>query len=329
MEIYQDDIITFELPHSLTKKSVKKDIVSWGAISNKIDFSIFIDFGDDMYYHSNIKILPKEGYEFAVQGAASRSAYYYEGHHKETTKGISGLIVYYEGPYKRIIEGKKVCYSFFISEVRGHVGLFAPTCRIAIYHDRYVLYVEIGIERTSDCSFPLEDYMPFITSIKVLDFDKLKNRYDNIVQKNVKKYSKPIEKLPTVIPHGFIEIKSITPDGRSMKKDGFEIHIFDFTGLGREADIDIFKENLKEDEKIEGACLWEQLSGKRCLVQNTDGTSLNVSSCKDISVLLAFRGKCYSVSMKSDNPFDLNEYKSFLDSIGIKTKKSPKNKQQV
>jgi hypothetical protein len=40
---------------------------------------------------------------------------------------------------------------------------------------------------------------------------------------------------------------------------------------------------------------------------------------------IAFRGKCYSISMKSNKPFDLNEYKTFLDSIGV-NKKSNRNK---
>jgi hypothetical protein len=68
-----------------------------------------------------------------------------------------------------------------------------------------------------------------------------------------------------------------------------------------------------------------ELKGKRCLVENMEDSNLNISQCQNISILLAFRGKCYSILMKNDQPFDLNDYKSFLGSIGVKTKKSSKN----
>jgi hypothetical protein len=111
--------------------------------------------------------------------------------------------------------------------------------------------------------------------------------------------------------------------GRSMKKDGFEIHIVDVTVLGQEADIDMFKEDQKDGIINERAKLFE-LKGKKCLVENMEDSNLDISQCQNISILLAFRGKCYSILMKNDQPFDLNDFKSFLNSIGVKTKKSSK-----
>jgi hypothetical protein len=336
MTIYQDDIITFEIPFSLPRKSVKKDLCSWSVFSKKLDFSIVVDFAKEKYHRSNIKIFPKNIDQWYIYNS---SVFQYDkGPHKITFDEIvpvcryddshkmvindkQNRVSHYDGPHKIVINNNEICYSFLISEVIGEVGLFVPSCDLAINHDKYVICIDISIGRTKTCSFPLEDFMPFISSINIHDFDKLKRKFDDITQRDIKKYSKPPVALPVNIPQGFTEISSITPNGRSLKKDNFEIHVIDLTGLGREADIDIFKEASQEGEKIEDARLWK-LRGKRCLIQNLEGTPLDFSSCKNIEILLAFCGKCYSVLMKNDTPFDLNKYQIFLNSVGVKTKKS-------
>jgi hypothetical protein len=152
-----------------------------------------------------------------------------------------------------------------------------------------------------------------------------KHEDDNtITQKNIKKYSKHKQKFSVDIPPNFVEILPLVPNGRSMKKDAFEIHIADFTGFKRETDIEMFQKNKKDGIIVEYAELFE-LKGKKCLVENLEKSTLDISHCQDISILIAFRGKCYFVLMKNDQPFDLNDFKPFLDSIGIKNKKTSKN----
>jgi hypothetical protein len=299
MDIYQDKFITFTLPINLTKKSIKREGFVWYTISKKLLMTIIVDY-KNIGYRDKVK----EHYEYVGQGGGLRRV---------------------DGPHKMVINGYETDYRFLINEVVIHPGRFSLGCELAITIENYVVYVKIFLTEDFDTNlFPLDEYMPFISSIKIHNFEGLKQECDEIERKNMIKYSKPPKTLPVNIPPNFTEIPPLGPSdksmGRSMKKDGFEIHVVDVTILGQEADIDMFKENQKDGIINESAKLFE-LKGKKCLVENMEDSNLDISRCQNISILLAFRGKCYSVSMKSDNPFDLNEYKTFLDSIGVKKKK--------
>jgi hypothetical protein len=303
MTVYQDKFITFILPMNLANKRVKREGCVWYASSKRLSIHIIIVYKDTGYYQNKVK----EHYENVGQGGGLRRV---------------------DGPHKMVINGYETNYRFLINEVVIQPGRFSLSCELAITIENYVIYVDIFLTEAFDTNlFPLDEYMPFISSIKIHDFEGLKQECEEIERKNREKYSKPPKILPVDIPPNFTEISPLGPSdksmGRSMKKDDFEIHIVDVTILGQEADIDMFKEYQKDDIVDESRKLFE-LKGKKCLVENMEDSKLDISRCQNISILLAFRGKCYSVSMKSDTPFDLNEYKIFLDSIGTKTKKSVK-----
>ncbi|MDR1142533.1 MAG: hypothetical protein LBL62_12645 [Planctomycetaceae bacterium] len=200
------------------------------------------------------------------------------------------------------------------------ITLFTSKIEIVIENPKFTLDITIP----NDPLWNISEYMPFLQSITI-NFEKAQQAHQQLEDEIKKQKIKPHFLIPFLIPPEF-SIEQTDPMSGSVlfAKSGMQIQIFDLTDLGHEADIDIFKENLKKGEKIEDTSLWK-LRGKRCLIQNLEGTLLDFSSCKNISILLAFRGKCCSILMKSDNPFDLNEYKTFLDSIGVKKKKSSKN----
>ncbi|MDR2754316.1 MAG: hypothetical protein LBC20_01295, partial [Planctomycetaceae bacterium] len=220
--LYDDGLITFEIPPTLKNRTVKRLFSSWRINSRKLNFTIELSYATAMmpyfddYYRREI-----------------RSA--------KTHIGYSGIICHCHGPYQTTINNHCVDYCFLISEVKGMPGLFVPLCKLTISHDQYLVYVEISInDRVKTNSFPIDDYWQSISSIKVIDFEKLKQEIDDIARKNVIKYSKPPQLIPVNIPADFKEFPSIIPmqGGRLFKKEGFEIHIIDLTGIGREADID-------------------------------------------------------------------------------------------
>ncbi|MDR2706179.1 MAG: hypothetical protein LBC02_10405 [Planctomycetaceae bacterium] len=303
MTVYQDEFITFELPPMLTGKKVKRIRASWWIQTRKISLHIEICYCDVSLYLCKKKILSTRGYI-----------------------STDGIVHQCDGPHKMTINEHETDYYIITRKVRGKPEVSHQLYDFEIAIEDYVLFVGI-VPFDQSYTFQIEDYIPFLSSIKVYNLENLKQKFDEIEpQKEIK-----LPTFPVNIPPDFTEIppyavpggKTIIPYARAMKKDGFEILIIDDTVLGLEADIDMFKEDQKDGIINERAKLFE-LQGKKCLVENTKDSNLDISRCQNISILLAFRGKCYSVSMKSDNPFDLNDYKTFLDSIGVKKKSNRK-----
>ncbi|MDR3197915.1 MAG: hypothetical protein LBU34_08625 [Planctomycetaceae bacterium] len=287
--MYKDEIISFILPSRFTK--VKRDLwFVWILSGRKTEECIIFCFIDERRFFpiQRLKDLTKIDANFRLRQIQ-----------------IQDSVVFY-------VENTGI----------SDITLFTSEIEIVIENPKFTLNIKIP----SDSLWDISEYMPFLQSITI-NFEKAQQAQQQLrdkIKKQKIKYPEPYFLIPFTIPPNFSREKTDPISGRVLlTKSGMQIQIFDLTDLGYEADIDIFKESLKKDEKIEDTSLWK-LRGKRCLVQNLEGTLLDFSSCKNISILLAFRGKCYSVLMKSDDPFDLNEYKTFLDSIGVKTKNHQK-----
>jgi hypothetical protein len=267
MTVYQDEFITFEIPPTLRGKKVKRIRVSWWVQTRKISLHLEVCYCDVSLYLCKKKILSTRG-------------------HIST----DGIVHQCDGPHKMTINGHETDYYIITRRVKGKPNVSHQLYDFEIAIEDYVLFVGI-VPFDQNYSFQIDDYIPFLSSIKVYNLENLKQKFDEIEPKKEIK----LPTFPVNIPPDFIEIpshvvlgiKTLMPFARAMKKDGFEILIIDNTILGLEADIDIFKEDQKNGIVDESRKLFE-LQGKKCLVKNSVNSNLDISRCQNISLLLHF-----------------------------------------
>jgi hypothetical protein len=313
---YSDEIITFDIPEKFINGKFKKYYAdTWNIECKNTVLNISIPRG----------LIPRDILLHGIKRQPTHEEIFEELQNIELR--AMRQIAPIENISNPIIKKGMYAFNYKITSKERHYYINAILYCNNNNNNIIITVNSIGMTKINE-TFSIEQLMPTINSItfnvkayneSVKQFEK---KLEKILKKGKKeKYSEPPFLIPFLIPPEFSREKTDHTSGSVLlKKAGMRIQIFDLTNLGHEADIDIFEKNLKKGEKIEDACLWK-LRGKKCLIQNLESTPLDISSCKNISILLAFRGKCYSVLMKSDNPFDLNEYNTFLDSIGIKTKK--------
>lgn len=297
---YVDDFISFEIPDHLSKRKVKKcGLGMWLIETPNEMFSIRIDFG------------------FVYKGMILSATSY--------GNPSAGMPLYHvDGPHRTEIGGYEAFYRFLFGEVMGSNGQeFVPGGMLTICKEDYSVTIEMNIfKKVRSRSFPLDQYMPSISSIEVLDIEKLRRQEQKQQARNAKRAAKPPKTTITCdAPPGFEGIEpDVSPIRIKYQRDGMCIQIYNFTGLGREADID-----LLEDDKLDGieddTTVLFPVDGAKCMVQNMEEEAIDFRKCKCLNILLARNDKCFNVIFSSDNEFDLHEYSGFLESMGKKKKK--------
>jgi hypothetical protein len=225
-----------------------------------------------------------------------------------------------------VVGDYKTYYKILVSDLKN--SYYDSSCRILMVNKYYIINVEI-YKYNSDINFCT--YIPFLESISI-NHSHLLNAYkqeETRRKKSIKEYLvTPLEKrIPMILPIGFTFGK-LKPFGNIILiSEQMTISVSDDSIFGYKADIDEFIELQKKGQADATMALFP-MKRKRCLVTNLiENENIDFSRCRKIRILLAFGLEhCYTINMESDYPFDLNEYKNFLNSIGVKRKKSSKNK---
>ena len=197
--------------------------------------------------------------------------------------------------------------------------------RCCLLCDNVVLCIScLGLLKMGE-SIPFEILIPTINSI-TFNLEAYNKKVELFEKKNEKRFKKAKmmfegKGVDFIYSPPFENVEPVFSVGSVLfENEHSRVQIFNLSGLGREADIDLFEERVR-NKTAENRTGIYSMSRKKCMVENMDEKQLDFRRCRHISVLLAFRGKCFSVLIQSKNEFNLDDYKEFLDSIGSAPKK--------
>jgi len=184
--------------------------------------------------------------------------------------------------------------------------------------DTVITVYSVGLIKLTE-AMSIDAIMPTINSL-TFNVEKYKESVSLFEKKMEKRFKKAARDGTHGVFFDFIQPfenakMTFSPGSVLFENQHMKIQVFDLSGLGRETDMDLFAERSQTDSHTSDTVSISLSRQKKCMVQNMNGATLDIHSCRHISIMLAFQGNCYSIVIQSNSNFDLNDFICFLKSI--------------